>query len=123
MTIKYLVGERSIHSCPEKVAYLVVAVEDSLSRIKIASRARTHTRVPLARSLARSKIFFCPMLKPHVPALQTRERTHALENVGGKRRKVEQCGKSFTVSAHATGTCIYATIKQTRIYHRKLLWE
>ena len=81
-----------------------VTTKHSLSRIKIASRARTHTRVLLS---TRAKIFFCSMLKPHVPALQTRERTHAPENIRGKWRSLNNTGKASPGTSHATGICSY----------------
>ncbi|KYQ59327.1 hypothetical protein ALC60_01637 [Trachymyrmex zeteki] len=47
------------------------------------------------------------MLKPHVPALQTRERTHAPENVRGKWRSLNNAGKASPGASHATGICSY----------------
>lgn len=105
MTIEYLVGKKKTFIlASKKIVYnLVVAVVVSLSRIRVASRAPTYRRAHTRGfPLAHAKIFFRPMLKPHVPALQTRKRTHALENLGWPENggRSNNAGKASPCEAH-----------------------
>lgn len=85
---------------------LTSAAKHSLAALKLqAAHARTRAARPTQHSCA--KIFFCSMLKPHVPALQTREHTHAPENVRGKWRSLNNAGEASTATSHGTGICSY----------------
>lgn len=120
MTIEYVVGKRKHSFLSRKNS--VVAAEDSLSRIKIASRALTYIRTHAGPARSRQD-FLLPDVKT-ARARTADTQTHACarkcwrKTAEGRTMREKLHREAHMRPAPAS---LYASIKQTRIYHRKLL--